>query len=440
MDLGEAGEFGGEEPIEDRHEPMEREDSVEIEAASVEPEAVVERAGDYMEAEEIEDAVIEAVDTQITSDDPIPIEAIGKEASVPTTEEWSPSGDVQDRPTKELEESEGSEMLGFVDDLSGGMTKAEVATHELGNEDIKRKERTSIKLDGEPVELGEDLMERERLGSPDSVDPEVHEHGHDEVALDGSPKVDGIIDDTPVSNVSKIDSFTRKLDVADEEVGDFRIPSKHEPKIEPLPSRDPSGGHLETPGDASDLEVTEKESKPPLDPDARPAPVGGDQEHLDEPVEVAESVRSEVSFEPKTENWSTSGDVDDRPAEEIALLVKEVFTRAFLEDEYLEQLIEDPDSVLREQGIVQGFLPDLSDPDSPAMADFIRDVRDEVFLRGEVDTEHFLDDLHPEESMGDLRMLLLQSLIDRENRAVQILSSIMKNKHDTVKSIIQNLK
>ena len=73
-----------------------------------------------------------------------------------------------------------------------------------------------------------------------------------------------------VSEVSKIDSFTWKLSVAKDETGDFRIPSLHNAEIDPLPERTASGDHLETPGDAADLNLTEKQDPPAYDPDLKP--------------------------------------------------------------------------------------------------------------------------------------------------------------------------
>ena len=77
-----------------------------------------------------------------------------------------------------------------------------------------------------------------------------------------------------VGQVSKIDSFTWKLSVSKDEVGDFRIPSLHKAEIEPLPGRTASGDHHQIPGDTADLSLTEDEDQPAYDPDLKPEKIG----------------------------------------------------------------------------------------------------------------------------------------------------------------------
>ncbi len=104
-----------------------------------------------------------------------------------------------------------------------------------------------------------------------------------------------------VREVNKVDSFTWKLTVTKEETGDFRVPTKHPTKIEPLPDRDPSGEYLETPGDASDLEMNQQEDPPAYDPDLKPEKVGENQQ---ESSDRKASTREEIlTLQDELSDW-----------------------------------------------------------------------------------------------------------------------------------------
>jgi hypothetical protein len=133
---------------------------------------------------------------------------------------------------------------------------------------------------------------------------------------DDLPTVEMEAEEIPTSSTSKIDSFTWKMGVADDEVGDFRIPSKHKTEIEPPPSRDQTGDHLESPADAKDLEVTQDQDRPSYDVDAKPIPAGGDQEASGEPATTEggaheDHPRGEVALDGKGEAPALDGKGDD---------------------------------------------------------------------------------------------------------------------------------
>jgi hypothetical protein len=104
--------------------------------------------------------------------------------------------DFKHIPAEELDSSPGREMLGFVDELEGGIAKAEVATHDLGPEDVERKIKTQLAGEGESQrpsmdfkhipaeELDEGLLDRKRPGMPVEGEAEHVDHWSSEVALD----------------------------------------------------------------------------------------------------------------------------------------------------------------------------------------------------------------------------------------------------------------
>ena len=257
--MPDAIEFAPEEPMEDGVESSEIE-RVELDESTVEPEARVEAAGDFQEAEAIEGAFTEALGAN----------APPTEELAAAHEEQSTSGDADDRPTEEV-----------VLELEG---------------ESKDDPHADEMMDFKPIPA---------------------EEVADRVLDQSTGTLDGQAVQLPISSVSKIDEFTAKLDVAEDEVGDFRIPSKHSPKIEPLPSRDPIGDPLETLGNTSDLEVTQTDEKPPFDPDARPTFATGDQEQNVAPSSTSEGSTVAGEVRAMVEDLSTSGDADDRPTEEI---------------------------------------------------------------------------------------------------------------------------
>ncbi|MFN2112495.1 MAG: hypothetical protein ACK2TT_05205 [Anaerolineales bacterium] len=68
--------------------------------------------------------------------------------------------------------------------------------------------------------------------------------------------------------------MTDALETADDQVGDFRVPTKHPQQVEPLPDRDPSGESAQIPGDSTDLELREEQERPSYDPTLEPEPAG----------------------------------------------------------------------------------------------------------------------------------------------------------------------
>ena len=48
--------------------------------------------------------------------------------------------------------------------------------------------------------------------------------------------------------------------------------------------------------------------------------------------------------------------------------------------------------------------------------------------------------LHDADEMDELDLMQIQDLMQKQNQAFQMLSNIMKNQHDSVQSIIRNLR
>jgi hypothetical protein len=120
---------------------------------------------------------------------------------------------------------------------------------------------------------------------------------------------------------------------------------------------------------------------------------------------------------------------------------REVLTRALLEEEYLTRLIEDTDAALGEHSLTSDEVPDLSNLNDPGVLEITGEVENEVLAKiGESQDESSSTDITPEETVGELQSLMLQDLMQHSGQTFQVLSSIMKNKHDTLKSIIQNMK
>ena len=140
------------------------------------------------------------------------------------------------------------------------------------------------------------------------------------------------------------------------------------------------------------------------------------------------------------QGWSTSGDADDRPTEEITSATIDVFTRALLEEEYFQKLLENPDSALEEHGLRQQDLPDLSDPNAPEAVTIIQGVEGAVLEGMQILEQPPVRDDRPPDDSDDMRRILLQNIMDRGGTAIPTLSKLMGKSHDTIKSIIQNMK
>jgi hypothetical protein len=187
---------------------------------------------------------------------------------------------------------------------------------------------------------------------------------------------------------------------------------------------------------------------PALDGSSRELSGDADDRPTEEVVPVVEgwSTSGDADDRPTEEvaaadaGWSTSGDADDRPTEEITAATQDVFTRAFLEEEFFQRLLVDPESALEEHGLRQEDLPDLSDPSAPEAVTIIQGVEDAV-LEGIQDREQppVRDDRPPDDS-DDMRSILLQGLMDRRGTVITTLSKLIGQSHDTAKSIIQNMK
>ncbi len=191
---------------------------------------------------------------------------------------------------------DGLGMLGFVKKFSGGTIKAEVATHNLGPENIQKKHIVGIIYEAITVEVGmgmsagfyewiravfdrgyvtksgeihacdfnyKSMSVREFLAAHISevtipaLDGSSKEPAYMTVKIDPERiryrKGDGsqiqrkivpaakkwlcsnfrfTLGNLPCSRVAKIDSFTWKLGVIKNEVGQFRVPTKHPAKVE----------------------------------------------------------------------------------------------------------------------------------------------------------------------------------------------------------------
>ncbi len=192
--------------------------------------------------------------------------------------------------------TDGGEMLGFVKKFSGGTMKAEVGTHQLGPSLIQKKNITTISYEDMTVEVGMgmskgmyewiraafDMGHVKKSGEVHALDFDMNSKSIRQFrdtqitevtlpACDGSSKdpaymtikmkpeeiiytpgtgsqVTGKIapatkkwlcsnfrfelGDLPTSRVAKVDSFTWKLAIAKDEVGQFRIPTLHACKVE----------------------------------------------------------------------------------------------------------------------------------------------------------------------------------------------------------------
>lgn len=200
-DSSELGEVGGMDQEQNPEgESMERADSIEniestgrpdsteLEEATLEPDALIEAQRDFTEAEAIETAFTELVDASQESSAEEGKGALGQGsfdpsqqysgvemaegevlvdqdwnegANAPPTEETAGAGesllgsaDADDRPLEEI--IDGGEMMGYAKSVKGGTAKAELATHQLGEEDIQRKGSSTVDLESPPGGPGMD--------------------------------------------------------------------------------------------------------------------------------------------------------------------------------------------------------------------------------------------------------------------------------------------
>jgi hypothetical protein len=270
---------------------QDREASRELNAATLEPVGSVETAGEIDEAEAIEAAVINLL--------------------------VMPS--VEGQPANLDKDGEGGETIDPRDEYSGvALREGEVLQDEDWNEDGGS---TDVVMDGEAKDdqHGDEMMDFKPIPAEESS----------EGVLDHSiASLDEQADQLPVSRISKIDEFVAKLDTVEDEVGDFRAPSKHSsPRIK-IP--DPNEPII--PGDP--LEPTsESGERPPFDPDTRPTSPTGDQEWNDVPSSRTGGSPSPQETGAIVEDWSTSGDVDDRPIEEMIDLIASPAGEPIAEDD-----------------------------------------------------------------------------------------------------------
>ena len=197
---------------------------------------------------------------------------------------------------------ESSGMLGFVKSFAGGIAKAEVGTHRLGEEHIEKKHITSIVYEPITIEVGMDMtpdfykwigkafqnMDSKKSGEAvfydfdgfsmevrEFLDARITEVSFPEFARNSNEPVilmirmepgqilykpgtgshmKGIaktssgraewlcsnfhftLGDLPCNRVLKIESFTWKLGVIRDEVGQFRLPTKHRIQIAQVPN------------------------------------------------------------------------------------------------------------------------------------------------------------------------------------------------------------
>lgn len=191
----------------------EQEEAARLEEATLEPAAQVEAAGDYAQAEAIEAALTELIDSapdqaghsdeggktafgqpagdpsqhysgvEMAEGEVVVDQDWNEGANAPASEEmgaeWSTSGDVDDRPMEEV--VDGS-MLGYVRSVDGGTTKADVATHDLGDADVERKGSGSISIepvpggfdmDHKPIPADEGLLNLDGKGGDVAEEPEL---------------------------------------------------------------------------------------------------------------------------------------------------------------------------------------------------------------------------------------------------------------------------
>lgn len=131
-------------------------------------------------------------------------------------------------------------------------------------------EPASLDKDGEGTEAFDPRKEYS------GVEMEQSEVLRDEDWNEQYPHVEISPDASSPAEFSKVDKFVSEMSTIDDDVGEPRIPSKHPVEIEPLPSREPGGGHLETPEDTASLERSQQEEPVPLEFDSKPIPASGE--------------------------------------------------------------------------------------------------------------------------------------------------------------------
>jgi len=223
--MNERIEAPEEEPMEGREE-VSKSEGASLDEATVDPEARVEREGDYTEAEAIESAVVTLIDE-------------------------APETPPESKPASLDKDGEGSETFD------------------------PRKEYSSVEMDQGEVLQDDDWNE----GQPREGD------SPNQVAMitgDRSPET------PPVEEISNVDHFVSALGLVEDEVEEPRVPSKHSAKIEPLPPREPSGDHLESQASTARMEGSSSEIPVSVGFDAKPIPAateppqeGGETDDVD---------------------------------------------------------------------------------------------------------------------------------------------------------------
>ncbi len=389
--------------------PIER---VQLEEATVDPEARVESDVDYEVAEAIESAVVTFVD------------------DVPETPPES-------KPASLDKDGEGSEPYDPRKRYSGvKMQQGEVASDDDWNKE-PLPDRGSP--EGEDLENTSDGSGRGSISS----DRDLVSGSGEEMAAD-------IPSETPSEGeISRVDSFVSKVGVAKDEVGEMRVSSLHQAEIDPLPPRVPSGDHTESHGNGAKLERydpgevetrTSPELRPMVPTDGFSESTGVDGSAPGDDPSTPDEMHEDHS-EPTTVPRSQADETEEVNIPPVNPAARVMLTRALLNDAFFDQLVVDVDSALEEYGLSGDDLPDLSDPENPETISFVNEVENEVLeaVRG-LDTSAFGDDLQRLDSDREIRMILLNQMINKKGSAVSQLTNAIKRAHNTEQSIINNLR
>jgi hypothetical protein len=130
-----------------------------------------------------------------------------------------------------------------------------------------------------------------------------------------------------------------------------------------------------------------------------------------------------------------------RPIEELETAASQVIAHAFLDSDFRGRLVEHPDDVLGEHGLTRQDLPDLSDPEGPEAAAFIRQVHNRLFegvdenRRSETQHNMGTDDPGDQE-----RMLALQMAMDHKDQSEKSSSSVLTAFQNAMRDLVANLK
>jgi len=478
----------------------------QLDRATIEPEAAVEKVADIKTSEAIEAAVKETVEGAVptadrgreTGDREVAADTAPEDGRPGTEEAAVPAADGG------RETGDGEVVAGAAIGDRGPRTEGQPEADRAVRAEYARDTEAATR-EGTPVDL-EDSFDLNAEQGKENQDASTG-IPDEKVEADGSAAVtsgpnEGITlqddrlpgqaeltnSELPLERTSPVDHLTDALDTVDDQVGDFRVPTKHPQQVEPLPDRDPSGESAQIPGDSLDLELREEQEQPSYDPTLEPelagdtgeAP-GGESNSRSESGEeaVGKTAFGEPAADPASSysgvEMSQGGVAQDsdwneasRAGEEMVLetspaAISEGLTAAGEESGALtieavpepelsegsesDQLAnQDIQNMLQHQQQLIGMMSQISKLLHDTENAVIRNADDgstQTDAGGSAEGEDAAPQaegaLQEIGNQAQLEMMDLQNALQRQQQAIQMMSNISKMLEDTAMSAIRNI-